>query len=203
MNCPKCGVKNPDEAKFCNQCGAQLQGVDLKRRKGQRRRVAVLFADISGFTPLSESLDPEEVKDLIDDCLHRLAGVLYKYEGYIDKFIGDCVMALFGAPVAHEDDPLRAAISALDLLHEIKKFNEERGLDLSLSIGVNYGMVATGDLGRPGEYTVMGDAVNLAQRLQYAAPRGKVYVSESVYEHTKNEITYKKLKKIKVKGRRQ
>jgi len=203
MICQKCGFKNPKGAKFCNQCGAELRIARRERDKGQRRRVAVLFADISGFTPLSENLDPEEVRDLIDDCLQRLAGVIYRYEGYIDKFIGDCVMALFGAPVTHEDDPLRAAISALDLLKEIKGFNKEKKFDLSLSVGVNYGLVATGDIGRPGEYTVMGDAVNLAQRLQYAAPRGKIYVSESIYENTKDEIVYKKLKKIRVKGKKE
>lgn len=126
MKCPKCGFKNPEDARFCNQCGAQLHVVTRRRDRGQRRRVAVLFADISGFTPLSESLDPEEVRDLIDTCLQRLARVIYKYEGYIDKFIGDCIMALFGAPVAHEDDPLRAVISALELQKEIKEFNKEK-----------------------------------------------------------------------------
>lgn len=203
MNCPKCGFENPEGAKFCNQCGAELFITYRRRDKGQRRRVAVLFADISGFTPLSEDMDPEEVRDLIDGCLQRLAGVIYKYEGYIDKFIGDCIMALFGAPVAHEDDPLRAAITAMDLLKEIKQFNIDKGLKLSLSIGINYGLVATGDLGRPGEYTVMVDTVNLAQRLQYAAPRGKIYASESICQHTKNEVVYKKLKKIKVKGKKE
>ncbi len=202
MKCPKCGFKNPQGAKFCNQCGAQLHDIKRRRDTGQRRRVAVLFADISGFTPLSETLDPEEVRDLIDACLQRLAGVVYKYEGYIDKFIGDCIMALFGAPIAHEDDPLRAVISALELQKEIKKFNKEKDLDFSLSIGINYGLVATGDLGRPGEYTVMGDVVNLAQRLQYAAPKGKIYTNESVYKHTFEEIAFKKLKKIKVKGKK-
>ncbi len=202
MKCPKCGLKNPKDARFCNQCGAQLHVVTRRRDRGQRRRVAVLFADISGFTPLSESLDPEEVRDLIDACLQRLAGVIYKYEGYIDKFIGDCIMALFGAPVAHEDDPLRSVISALELQKEIKEFNKEKTLDFFLSIGINYGLVATGDLGRPGEYTVMGDVVNLAQRLQYAAPKGRIYTSESVYKHTSEEVTFKKLKRIKVKGKK-
>lgn len=202
MKCAKCGFKNPESARFCNQCGAQLQVVVRHRDKGQRRRVAVVFADISGFTPLSETLDPEELRDLVDACLQRLAGVIYKYEGYIDKFIGDCIMALFGAPVAHEDDPLRAVISALELQKEIIEFNREKKLDFFLSIGINYGLVATGDLGRPGEYTVMGDVVNLAQRLQYAAPKGRIYTSESVYKYTLEEIKYKKLKRIKVKGKK-
>ncbi|MBN2620294.1 tetratricopeptide repeat protein [candidate division WOR-3 bacterium] len=202
MKCPKCRASNPAEAKFCNQCGAALQVMPRRREQGQRRRVAVMFSDISGFTQLSETLDPEEVRDLIDGCLQRLAAVIYRYEGYIDKFIGDCIMALFGAPITHEDDPLRAVIAALDQLKEIEAFNREKKLDLALSIGINYGLVATGDLGRPGEYTVMGDVVNLAQRLQYSAPRGMIYVSDAVFEQTQNEVAYKKLKKITVKGKR-
>ncbi len=198
MKCPRCGFVNLETANFCSRCGLQLV-----RTTGQRRPVAVIFADISGFTALSEKLDPEEVKDLIDDCLQRLARIIQNYEGYVDKFIGDCIMALFGAPVAHEDDPLRAVLAGLDLLAEIKKFNNERQQKLSLSIGINYGLVATGDLGRPGGYTVMGDVVNLAQRLQRAAPRGKLYVSEEVYKNTSREIIYQGLGKIAVKGKRE
>lgn len=198
MICPRCGYNNQETANFCSRCGLQLI-----RSSGQRRPVAVIFADISGFTSLSERLDPEEVKDLIDQCLQRLARIIQNYEGYIDKFIGDCIMALFGAPIAHEDDPLRAVLASLDLQKEIVNLNKEKDQKLSLSIGVNYGLVATGDLGRPGGYTVMGDAVNLAQRLQRAAPRGKIYVSEEVYKHTSREIVYQKLRKISVKGRKE
>jgi len=198
MKCPRCGYDNQETANFCSRCGLQLI-----RTSGQRRPVAVIFADISGFTALSEKLDPEEVKDLIDQCLQRLARVIQNYEGYIDKFIGDCIMALFGAPIAHEDDPLRAVLAGLDLLKEIINFNNEKKQKLSLSIGINYGLVATGDLGRPGGYTVMGDAVNLAQRLQRAAPRGKIYISEEVYKNTHREIIYQKLRKITVKGRKE
>ncbi|MCX7994234.1 MAG: zinc-ribbon domain-containing protein, partial [candidate division WOR-3 bacterium] len=121
MNCPRCGYNNPETANFCSRCGLQLI-----KTSGQRRPVAVIFADISGFTPLAEKMDPEEVKDLIDHCLQRLAAVIQKYEGFVDKFIGDCVMAVFGAPVAHEDDPLRAVLAGIDLLKEIKEFNAEK-----------------------------------------------------------------------------
>ncbi|HEX7321284.1 MAG TPA: tetratricopeptide repeat protein [bacterium] len=203
MKCPKCGFENPAASKFCNQCGSALGDAPTDHERGQRRAVAVVFADISGFTPLSENLDPEEVKDLIDACLKRLAGVITKYEGYVDKFIGDCIMAVFGAPVAHEDDPLRAVLSAMDMLQEIGEFNREKKQKLSLTIGINYGMVATGDLGRPGAYTVMGDTVNLAQRLQASAPRGKIFVSGSVYAQTSSEINYQRRDKIRVKGKKE
>ncbi|MGQ9464327.1 MAG: tetratricopeptide repeat protein [bacterium] len=198
MNCPRCGYSNQETANFCSRCGLQLI-----KTPGQRRPVAIIFADISGFTPLSEKHDPEEVKDLIDYYLQRLARVIQNYEGYVDKFIGDCIMALFGAPIAHEDDTLRAVLAGLDLLREIANLNREKKQKLSLSIGINYGLVATGDLGRPGGYTVMGDAVNLAERLQRAAPHGKIYVSEEVYKNTYREIVYKKLGKISVKGRKE
>ncbi|MGB9720794.1 MAG: tetratricopeptide repeat protein [bacterium] len=198
MNCPRCGYNNQETANFCSRCGLQLT-----KMSGQRRPVAVIFADISGFTALSEKVDPEEIKDLIDHCLQRLARVIQNYEGYVDKFIGDCIMALFGAPIAHEDDPLRAVLAGFDLLKEIDNFSTENKQALSLSIGINYGLVATGDLGRPGGYTVMGDTVNLAQRLQRAAPHGKIYVSEQVYKNTYREIVYKKLRKISVKGRKE
>jgi adenylate cyclase len=203
MKCPKCGFGNPAASRFCNQCGSALGAAQTGGERGQRRAVAVVFADISGFTPLSEKLDPEEVKDLIDACLKRLAGIINRYEGYIDKFIGDCIMAVFGAPVAHEDDPLRAVLSALDMLQEIQEFNREKKQKLSLTIGINYGMVATGDLGRPGAYTVMGDTVNLAQRLQSSAARGKIFVSGSVYVQTHNEIHYLRRDKIRVKGKKE
>jgi class 3 adenylate cyclase/predicted ATPase len=203
MKCAKCGFENPAASKFCNQCGSALGAAPAGCERGQRRAVAVVFADISGFTSLSEKLDPEEVKDLIDACLKRLAGVISRYEGYIDKFIGDCIMAVFGAPFAHEDDPLRAVLSALDMLQEIGKFNREKKQNLSLTIGINYGMVATGDLGRPGAYTVMGDTVNLAQRLQASAARGKIFVSGSVYAQTSNEIVYRRQNKIRVKGKKE
>lgn len=198
MICPRCGYNNQETANFCSRCGLQLI-----KTPGQRRPVAVIFADISGFTALSEKLDPEEVKDLIDQCLQRLARIIQNYEGYIDKFIGDCIMALFGAPIVHEDDPLRAVLASLDLQKEIVNLNKEKSQKLSLSIGINYGLVATGDLGRPGGYTVMGDTVNLAQRLQRAASRGKIFVSEEVYKHTNREIVYQKLRKISVKGRKE
>uniref|UniRef100_A0A7C4TBB4 Tetratricopeptide repeat protein n=1 Tax=candidate division WOR-3 bacterium TaxID=2052148 RepID=A0A7C4TBB4_UNCW3 len=198
MNCPRCGYKNEPAANFCSNCG-----LGLKEILGQRRRVAIVFADISGFTALSERLDPEDLKELIDNCLKKLARVIQNYGGYVDKFIGDCIMALFGAPSVHEDDPLRAVLAALDLQNEIQKFNEEKGQRLSLAVGINYGLVATGDLGRTGAFTVMGDVVNLAKRLQEAAPAGKIYVSQSIYEDTKNEIEYKKLSPISVKGKTQ
>ncbi|HEY3167115.1 MAG TPA: adenylate/guanylate cyclase domain-containing protein, partial [Candidatus Binatia bacterium] len=138
--------------------------------EGERRQVTVLFADISGFTALSERLDPEEVASLVNDCLRELVLAVYQYEGMVDKFVGDCVMAVFGAPVALEDDADRALRAALSMRERLRDFNrrqiEKVGQPLDLHIGVNTGMVIAGNVGSDlrMSYTVMGDTVNTASR---------------------------------------
>ena len=189
MKCTKCGFDNPENARFCAGCGVQLSTVSKKKvdslsDRGSRKKVAVLFADLSGFTALSEDSDPEEVTDLINDIFQRLSEVIYKYEGYIDKYMGDCVMALFGAPITHEDDALRSVLCGLEMLNVMKEFE-----GLNLSIGINYGIVMAGRVGsdQKMEYTVMGDTVNLAQRLETAAENGQILVSDQIVSQTKNK----------------
>ncbi len=221
MKCKKCGFENLENARFCSGCGVKLS-TDLpdesvhiipsmpaeltkkvqsgaKQLKGSRRNVAVIFADVSGFTAMSEELDPEEVTERMNKVFQSLSDVIFNYEGYIDKFIGDCVMILFGAPVTHEDDPLRAVLCAIDLMKVMTEFE-----DLELSIGINYGKVMAGGVGsdQKMDYTVMGDTVNLAQRLESAAGRGEIFVSEKIYNETSSEIKYKRLKPIIVKGKK-
>jgi len=135
--------------------------------EGERRLVTIVFADISGFTALAEMLDPESMRDLMNACFNHLVSVIERYGGTVDKFIGDEIMALFGAPLAHEDDPELALRAALGMLEELMAFNAERGTDLGLHIGVNTGLVIAGGIGSQGrqEYSVMGDAVNLAARV--------------------------------------
>src|SRR5207253_11204697 len=126
----------------------------------ERKIVTVVFADITGFTALSEKLDAEEVRTLINACFECLVPAIQKYAGTIDKFIGDEIMALFGAPVAHEDDPERAVRSALELMTGISAFNQQHRTELSLHIGINTGPVVTGAVGSQGrkDYSVMGGA---------------------------------------------
>ncbi|MCK4667209.1 zinc-ribbon domain-containing protein, partial [Candidatus Dependentiae bacterium] len=146
MKCSKCGFENSDNARFCSGCGVKLSEgttkeiirevpslpADLTRKiqagakqlKGSRRNVAVIFADVSGFTAMSETMDPEEVTERMNSVFQRLSDVIYSYEGYIDKFIGDCVMVLFGAPITHEDDPLRAVLCGIDMLKVMTEFEE-------------------------------------------------------------------------------
>ena len=128
--------------------------------EGERRQVTVIFADISGFTALSERLDPEEVASLVNDCLKELVQAVYEYEGMVDKFVGDCIMAVFGAPVALEDDADRALRATLSMRERLQGFNrrwiEKLGQPLDLHIGVNTGMVIAGNVGSRSEERRVG-----------------------------------------------
>ncbi|MBN1485592.1 MAG: tetratricopeptide repeat protein [Chloroflexia bacterium] len=171
--------------------------------RGERRQVTVLFADIAGFTQLSETMDPETIRDLINDCFSFLVPVIEKYGGTVDKFLGDGVMVLFGAPVAHENDPERALHAALDMKEALSAFNAERQLDLALHFGVNTGMVVAGSLGthERQEYSVIGDAVNIASRLEEVSPRGQILVGPDTYRLTAPLFDFSELEPIPVKGK--
>ena len=214
VTCNKCSSLNPLMANFCFNCGnalikeiSQSSIHNYQTLLENRKNVAVMFADVSGFTSLSEKMDPEELRELINDVFNYITGPVYKLEGTIDKYIGDCVMILFGAKYSHSDDPNRAVACGMEMLELINKFSEERlldkGITLELSIGINYGLVVTGSVGNyfDKDYTVMGDVVNTAQRLQTSAGKGKILVSESVYHETNNDIQYTKPQKISVKNK--
>jgi len=219
--CPTCKSPNPRHAIHCLACGHVLATVeqgawnpDAGLSSGEaleesRRNVAVLFADVSGFTALSEVLDPEEVRSIINDCFQTITRPVYELEGSIDKYIGDCVMVLFGARVPHADDARRSVSCALRMQTLMESFSQERlsgkGLQLRLSIGVHFGLVVTGSVGNyyDKDYTVMGDTVNLAQRLQSAAPAGTVLVSRSVFEETKESFQYRDMGELTVRNRKE
>jgi class 3 adenylate cyclase len=120
---------------------------NLSGLAGERKLVTVMFADISGFTALSEKMDPESVRDLMNACFERLVPIIEKYEGTVDKFIGDEIMALFGAPVTYENDPERALRAALEMMDALAAFNAERGLNLGVHFGINTGLVIAGGIG--------------------------------------------------------
>ncbi len=176
--------------------------------EGERRQVTVVFADISGFTALSERLDPEEVASFSNDCMKELVEAVYQYEGMVDKFIGDCIMAVFGAPVALEDDAERALRATLSMRERLETFNR-RWIDklqepLALHIGINSGTVIAGNVGNDlrMSYTVMGDTVNVASRLEGTAQRGQIFVSQSTYRLTHGAFTFRALDPVRVKGKR-
>lgn len=218
MKCNHCGFEIPDGNNFCGNCGTKAGSGSttpadfpkmpasltdkINRQKdklpGSRRNVAVVFADLSGFTKLSSGSDPEQVADRMNQLFTRLSEAIYKYEGYIDKYIGDCVMVLFGAPISHENDPLRSVLCALEMQETMSEFE-----DLELSIGINFGEVVAGGIGSDNrmEYTVIGDVVNIAQRLQASAGPGKINVSEAVFKQTESEVEYIGPEYLRVKGR--
>jgi class 3 adenylate cyclase/tetratricopeptide (TPR) repeat protein len=173
----------------------------------QRREVAVLFADVSGFTAMSEKLDAEDVHELMNRCFAGIGAAIQEEGGYIDKYIGDNVMALFGAPMAHEDDPARACRAALGIQNFIGEFSaqceRESGLRLQMRIGVTFGLVLAGGVGSDVkmDYTVMGDTVNLASRLEGAAAPGTVLVSEEIYRHAQHDFDFGPAQELKVKGK--
>jgi len=189
---PQPNIPQPDNTR---QVDTQIEG--------ERKLVSIVFADISGFTAMSEKMDPERVTDIINQCFQRLGKKVYESEGYIDKFMGDCIMALFGAPIAHENDPELAINCAIEMLKELAVFNKENGLDLGMSIGINSGLVVAGGVGTDQklEYTVMGDAVNLAQRIQSAANRQEILVSRSIFSACEKIFDFETLEPIRVKGK--
>ena len=170
---------------------------------GERKLVTVMFADISGFTALAETMDPEVVRDLMNACFERLVPIVKKYGGTVDKFIGDEIMALFGAPVAHENDPERALRAALEMMDALAAFGSERGTHLDLHFGINTGLVIAGGLGtcERQEYSVMGDTVNVASRLEDISKQGEILVGPDTYRLTAPLFEFETLAAVRVKGK--
>src|SRR5215211_4465682 len=234
LTCGSCGAENPPGAKFCIECGSGFQGAtgaspasavprgaapqgasagvrpDLAPPGAsaalpeERRTATVLFADLSGYTAVAERMDPETLKSLVDRALQRLGQEVDRYGGRVDKYIGDNVMAVFGAPVAHEDDPERAVRAGLAMQAAMDEINgwmsDAADVSFSLRVGINSGEVLAGRVGS-GDYTVMGDTVNVAARLQAAARRGSVTVGEITHRLTRGAIEYEELEPLELKGK--
>jgi len=175
----------------------------------ERRNVTVLFADLSGFTALSERFDPEIIREFQDDLFDEIASVVYAHEGFVEKFVGDAVLAIFGAPLTHEDDPERALRAALAMRERMDRINrrwvERLGEPLQLHIGVNSGPAVAGQIGpeHGGGYSVTGDTINTASRLQTAAQPGQILVSSRTYRLAREAFTFRELEPIKVRGKRE
>ncbi|MBA2439299.1 MAG: AAA family ATPase, partial [Thermoleophilaceae bacterium] len=209
--CPACGGPNRPAAKFCGECGTALSGGATARAGGgpataaiapvaERRLVSVLFADLVGFTTLSESRDPESVRELLGRYFEVASDIIGRYGGTIEKFIGDAVMAVWGAPTAHEDDAERAVRSALDLVEAVRRLGQEVDAELMLRAGVLTGEAAV-TLGATNQGMVAGDLVNTASRLQSIAPPGTVLVGESTFHAASGAVAFEPAGEQLLKGR--
>jgi len=236
MECQKCHTQNPDQKKFCRECGAELvwlcpkcktevltidkfcgecgQKLKLTTRtngkssieiEGERKNVTVLFSDLSGYTAMSEILDPEEVKEIITRIFKEITDTTAIYGGVIDKYIGDAVLALFGVPEVHEDDPVRAVKAAIDIHVLVKtispEFERRTGRPLRMHSGINTGLIVTGDVNiKDGSHGVVGDTLNLASRLCDIAGADEIVVSTQTLELITPYFETKALKKLTIKG---
>src|SRR3954452_11782058 len=201
--CPSCGRATQAGARFCPACGARL-GDPAAPAPRARKLVTVLFSDVSGFTTLAERLDAESLQEVMGRYFSAMRRVLHRHGGTVEKFIGDAVMALFGVPVVHEDDALRAARAALEMRSALATLNEELqarwDVRLSARTGVNTGEVVAGPVG-DGEPVTYGDAVNVAQRIQVAAAADEILVGGTTARLLGDAATLAAVAPLRVKGR--
>jgi class 3 adenylate cyclase len=201
-SCGACGQDNPEIARFCLACGAPLGAEDARRE--ERRIVSVVFVDLVGFTSRSEQLDPEDVRAILTPYHGTVRDELESFGGVVEKFVGDAVMAVFGAPTAHGDDPERAVRAALAIREAVAALNTEQPeLELRIRGAVNTGEAVVTLSARPalGEAMVAGDVVNTASRLQQHAPVGEIVVGEETYRATRSAIEYEALEAVTAKGK--
>lgn len=235
ITCPVCAQVSPPDAKFCSNCGTALdaaaattetpEGDSLqqfippemlqklqsaragKSMAGERRTVTMLFADIKGSTAAAEQLDPEEWADLMNSAFARLIEPIYRYEGTLAQLLGDAVLAFFGAPIAHDDDPIRAVRAGLDIIEGMDECKadilEQFGIPIEVRVGINTGLVVVGEVGSDlrVEYTALGDAINIAARMEQTAQPGTVQISERTHALTHGAFAAENLGPVEVKGK--
>jgi class 3 adenylate cyclase len=228
--CTSCGGENPEGMKFCGHCGTPAapappapEPPDVLRpfvsaavanrltESGgeigeERRLITALFADISGFTALAQRVDTEELLEIVDPIVSRLSSIVGRYDGYVEKFAGDALLALFGAPVTHEDDAERALTVALEMHEELARIREElpdAAAGLTLHVGINSGHGIARILGSEArmDYAVLGDSVILAQRLESQAPTGETYVGATTVHLARGRFVFEPVGEPAVKGK--
>lgn len=191
--CPRCGCENTAESSICDRCRTDYLGQQRIISEGERRFAVILFADLAHFTRISEHLDPEQVTRLINGCLDCVGQAVVEYGGRVDKYTGDGLVAVFGAPVSHADDPVRALKAALAMQEEIGRLDLALPVPpLALHIGAACGPVVAARMGsrERKEYTVIGTAVNLASRLEALSDAGQILVSESLWRLTRHRFAF-------------
>ena len=230
LACAGCGAELPSGAAFCVACGRALvttppaQGArppeaytprHLAERilasrsaiEGERKQVTVLFVDVSGFTSLSARLDPEDVHGLMSRAFEAMLAEVHRYEGTVNQFLGDGIMALFGAPIAHEDHARRAVLAALGIEGALKRYREElerhQGIGFQVRQGLNTGLVVVGSIGNDlrMDYTAIGDTTNVAARLQQTAQPGTIVIGETTHRLTAGFFHMRSLGELRLKGK--
>ena len=228
--CPACQAENPPGNRFCHQCGGPLGSrpaaadqfasprsytprhladkilTAVGALEGERKQVTVLFVDVAGFTSLSERLDPEEVHRLMSRAFDLMLAEVHRYEGTVNQFLGDGIMAIFGAPIAHEDHAVRAVHAALGIARALEAYQAElrpRGIRFRARQGLNTGLVVVGSIGSDlrMDYTAVGDATNVAARMQQAGEPGRVTISEATHRLVRGYFETRALGELPVKGR--
>lgn len=205
MKCPQCQTVQADGARFCSNCGATLSVP--RPVEGERKLVTVLFADVIGSTSLGERLDPEQVTEIMNGAFARFNAAVIRYGGTVARLLGDAVLAIFGAPVAHEDDPERAVLAGLAIQEEAADYarlvGQEYDIEFGVRVGINTGLAVlttVGDESR-NEYTAMGDTVNVAARMQAEASPGTVLASADTYHFINRLFDVKARGPLEVKGK--
>ena len=212
MKCPKCQFENPAEYLFCGACGHALKEAGysgiLPGMDGERRHVTVLFTDLTGYTAMCERLDPEDVKEIMSRIFGEISQVVTNYGGFVEKFIGDAAMALFGVSAAHEDDPVRSILAAQEIHERIEGLSpqlEKRGCgELSMHTGIATGLVVTGGVdAERGAYGVTGDTINLASRLSGIGKAGEILVGPFTYRRAEGQFHFEALSPTTVEGKKE
>ncbi len=201
--CPQCGTRLPDDAVFCPNCGSDLRD---RPSPQERKLVTILFADITGSTGLAEQLDPEHFREVIGAFFDAMRAQIESFGGTVEKFIGDAVMAVFGVPIAHEDDPDRALSAAYGMMESLSYLNAQlektHGVVLSARVGINTGEVVASAPARPEMGRVAGDAVNVAARLEQTAGVGQILVADRTVRASRN-FRFEDLGAVTLRGRGQ
>jgi len=230
LECPACKSKIPSGRKYCGECGYKLESTDktfsdvseledppspIATNKiysdvtpitGERKHVTAMFSDLTGYTALSERMDPEEVKDITTQLFDKIARIVGKYDGFIEKYVGDAVMALFGAKEAHEDDPVRAIKAAKEIHNVVNslspKYDEIIEQPLSMHTGINTGLVITGDINlEKGTHGVAGDTLNVAARLSGLGNANDILVGQNTFHQAEGFFEFNELDPAVIKGK--
>ena len=218
LTCPKCGFENLPTEKFCGECGYDFtktsaptpQPIETPSKPTitdqERKHVTVMFSDLSGYTAMTEKLDPEEVKEIMDRIFGKISQVVVKYEGFIEKFVGDAVMAIFGVPKTHEDDPVRAIRAAREIHNLVKEISptleKTIGRPLYMHTGINTGLVVAKEIDfEKGTHGVLGDTINVASRISGLAKTDEIIVGLETYHQAEGYFNFEKLDPTKVKGK--